>query len=482
LHHAIVVFCTDRRVPVRWKTYYGFLGMLMVFIQTFAATALVCMAGVATCAGSWEMCDDGQYCMDVTSMGWQPTCAPCGPNLPSVIGTEVAQHHGSLVAQQTYEAMVAGGMGPWYLGRIASENGSGVRARLPAFCQEGVGLLAEDCNSCFDGKVYTTRSDVLYGRMALSSVFDWCMLLLCTYLVSSSVNKEMVEIRAAYVILRSRLEAPKADARGSGKYLGDSTRVHNPKKEAGVHWLWRVLLFEIGLLRQCCVLPLVIATVPMFCLGMGMDALNVALNSLAVLFILEVDNSMFPMVLTASQQEYLATIEVAQVSVTWHPHSKRNTAMDVGATFVAVFAPLLLNHLVMRGGNFFMPPLMEICFGPRLQSNPPDLGPMCDPHHMLTSPGPYVTLMPTSPEPHMQSLPRREHGLLDGADAPVHARGDCDRYTLPWEGPPRPSGVVCAPGACALLGHLWDCLLGTDQGSCHVIETARSAARLGRGV
>jgi len=199
--------------------------------------------------------------------------------------------------------------------------------------------------------------------MALSSVFDWCMLLLCTYLVSSSVNKEMVEIRAAYVILRSRLEAPKADARGSGKYLGDSTRVHNPKKEAGVHWLWRVLLFEIGLLRQCCVLPLVIATVPMFCLGMGMDALNVALNSLAVLFILEVDNSMFPMVLTASQQEYLATIEVAQVSVAWHPHSKRNTAMDVGATFVAVFAPLLLNHLVMRGGNFFMPPLMEICFG-----------------------------------------------------------------------------------------------------------------------
>ena len=121
------------------------------------------------------------------------------------------------------------------------------------------------------------------------------MILLCAYLVSTSVTKEMREIRTSYAITHSRL-------------METSMGLHDGQRS--VHSAWLVFLSEIGALRHCCVLPLVISTVPMFGLGMGLDALTVALNSLAVLFILEVDNTMYPMMLSTRQQEYISALEV----------------------------------------------------------------------------------------------------------------------------------------------------------------------------
>ena len=81
---------------------------------------------------------------------------------------------------------------------------------------------------------------------------------------------------------------------------------------ARTDWLWLVCPYLVMCLRQFCLLPMVIATVPMFTLGLGMDALNVALNAMAVLFILEVDNAMYGVALTDRQREYLGTVEVSR--------------------------------------------------------------------------------------------------------------------------------------------------------------------------
>ena len=52
-----------------------------------------------------------------------------------------------------------------------------------------------------------------------------------------------------------------------------------------------------------------------FAVGLGMDALNVALNALAVLFILEIDNTAYMLGLTDRQRAWLETIEVRRAVI-----------------------------------------------------------------------------------------------------------------------------------------------------------------------
>ena len=126
---------------------------------------------------------------------------------------------------------------------------------LPSICTEGFGLLASECNACFDTESmqFTTRSDVLFGRVLGATSFDWAMLLVCTLLVASNVHREMREIRTCQALFfQFAIEA--------------QPRLPSP---------WLFVSVEVTTLRHCCVAGLVISTVPMFSLGMGMDALNV---------------------------------------------------------------------------------------------------------------------------------------------------------------------------------------------------------------
>ena len=40
-HQAAILFCTNRRVPTRWKVFYAAIGGLIVVVQFFAAAALI---------------------------------------------------------------------------------------------------------------------------------------------------------------------------------------------------------------------------------------------------------------------------------------------------------------------------------------------------------------------------------------------------------------------------------------------------------
>lgn len=95
----------------------------------------------------------------------------------------------------------------------------------------------------------------------------------------------MLEAKAETMIDTSSSASPRwsgAAASPDRKYGSGHGSGHTPKGNKGLGW-WIFLLTEYSAIRHCCVLPLVIATVPVFSLGMGMDALSVALNSMAVL-------------------------------------------------------------------------------------------------------------------------------------------------------------------------------------------------------
>jgi hypothetical protein len=54
--------------------------------------------------------------------------------------------------------------------------------------------------------------------------------------------------------------------------------------------IWRVVIFAVEIFRHFLLIPLMLATVPLFVLNDGGDALSQCLNTVAVLFILEIDD------------------------------------------------------------------------------------------------------------------------------------------------------------------------------------------------
>jgi len=375
LHHAVIVFCTNPNVPFGWKCRYALIAALSVTLQTLASTALIVNVATPRCDAPWMSCGNGLYCYDASSSmnrRWF-RCMPCGGLLPSTLSSDGLPQSaltGAERAQSSWQMMLiadavnsAPGVS-WetaYLQMLRAENASGVREKLPKYCQEGRGLLATECDACYDpsSDLYTTRSDVLYGRLIYSTMFDWCMLILCTLLVASNAHKETKEVRMSSILLEAHDGAPAtADDPRGGKY-GDG-RPLKPSAKGCCHYLWMFLLCEIASMRQFVVLPLVVTTVPLFALGMGMDALNVALNALAVLFILEVDNIMYSMLLSSKQQEYISSIEV-DVNPQYDPRHKAWVVIDVAVTVCAVLVPIWVNHYGFKGAGMFASPTLEVC-------------------------------------------------------------------------------------------------------------------------
>lgn len=327
-HQATVVLLANEGVPWRWKLWYAGGSLLIVLVQVCAATALIASVAAQRCGQTWQSCDSGQWCFDGTGAGLpHPMCLPCGGSIPAFTP---GRDDDDTIANATHFSWSTFGASSLYETLLNAETLSGARAALPDLCTRGYGLLAGECNSCYSTStnVFTTRSDVLWGRVRQATVFDWAMLLLCTLLVASQVNREMREIRTVRcLVYQFCIEAP-------------------PKSPSP----WLLVCLEATTLRHCCVVSVVISTVPIFALGMGMDALSVALNALAVLFILELDNHAYALLLSSRQQEFFGSF-VCQFPAKYHPGSKREAAIDVICTFVAVVAPILVNFFVARGAG-----------------------------------------------------------------------------------------------------------------------------------
>jgi len=73
---------------------------------------------------------------------------------------------------------------------------------------------------------------------------------------------------------------------------------------------WGPAVIAIQCIRQQLLVPMVTATAPLLALCVGLDALTVALNVLAVTFVLDFDEGAFQSLLSRPQRAYLETVEI----------------------------------------------------------------------------------------------------------------------------------------------------------------------------
>ena len=82
------------------------------------------------------------------------------------------------------------------------------------------------------------------------------------------------------------------------------------EEESRVAMKWSFPLLLIMRVRNQLLAPLVVVTAPILAIENGLNALNVALNVMAILFIFDFDDGVFIGLLTQRQREYLENVEI----------------------------------------------------------------------------------------------------------------------------------------------------------------------------
>jgi len=183
--------------------------------------------------------------------------------------------------------------------------------------------VIQQCVACPEslraGVAYMTASENENNTLLKMSLFDHISLALCAVIVALTLTREIRDINIGKMMT---LQAKERDRlRNAGKLDGPF--------ELGPHsifWEW-MLGFPVAL-RRYSIIPDVAITVVLMVLRMGGDTVSVMLNTLAALFMLEVDNLAFDYGLTAQtkakvEKEFKVVLAKDQINLLnsirrWH--------------------------------------------------------------------------------------------------------------------------------------------------------------------
>jgi hypothetical protein len=104
---------------------------------------------------------------------------------------------------------------------------------------------------------------------------------------------------------------------------------------------WAPPLMAVQKARQLLLIPFTVATGPILAVEEGLDALSVALNVMAILFIFDVDDSAFSLLLSRPQRAYLESVSI-EIDRSEHRHLAWFSIGIVVAMFFASLFPLIL--------------------------------------------------------------------------------------------------------------------------------------------
>ena len=120
---------------------------------------------------------------------------------------------------------------------------------------------------------------------------DWWMSCLVGILTAFAVQNELSQSRLAEVMIKHAIHS-------------------DDEEEARTATKWSFPLLLIMRIRNQVLAPLVVVTAPILAIENGLDALNVALNVMAILFVFEFDDGVFYGLLTQPQREYLEGVDI----------------------------------------------------------------------------------------------------------------------------------------------------------------------------
>eukprot|EP01047_Picozoa_sp_COSAG01_P052335 COSAG01_NODE_5495_length_4226_cov_3.635328_2_plen_588_part_00 len=249
----------------------------LVTMQMSACAVVFFGAVLQTCATNFQCLRPGTYCSG------REMCDYCGEFHPGVLPVEfTADFH-----------VINRGFDPDY--KLLKGNGDEIEVGAKGWTGTyNVTTVANHCATsstpadtnwcthCYrpwmaheadrvDATVFS--EDITFHNVNGMSIFDRIVLFLASLVVAMAVTSELRDIFLCEV----------AVARAQSKCdVGKSTL-----------WLLRVLSW----LRRCCFLPALVSVVPWLVVVKGADALNVCFNTVAMLFLVEIDNSAYAFLL-----------------------------------------------------------------------------------------------------------------------------------------------------------------------------------------
>ena len=131
-------------------------------------------------------------------------------------------------------------------------------------------------------------SDAVLVQFTEMHTLDWFMHILLCILVGFVVHQELEQSQIAGMMVTQAFE----DDAG--------------KVSVG----WSLPLFFILRVRQHILIPLTVATAPILAIEEGLNAMNVALNVMAILFIFDLDDGALTCLFSRAQRAYLETVEI----------------------------------------------------------------------------------------------------------------------------------------------------------------------------
>ena len=268
-----------RRAPL---LYAGSLAM--VVLQSATAAGVFAGTVVQSCATS-DQCGAGTYC----EVGRRGRCVFCGGDVPLPLETEGActleptAFGGELTAADAACTTRNNALDPNHVGfnhtRVAEVCTMPYTERV-GLGGEGTELtfsnvtVASWCEACVrnDGTVDPlTAPSLIAANLAAMGTMDTVALVFAAFIVVFTVVGELKDIE-----LCSMAVAHAGDRLSKG---------------------WRLALRFLLWMRRWCFLPFLVIDVPVLVMFKGGDALSVCLNTVAILFLCDIDNIVFALVL-----------------------------------------------------------------------------------------------------------------------------------------------------------------------------------------
>ena len=243
-----------------------FLSCLLIWMQLVSAVAFVYGVYNSTCSRNSD-CFSGQFCSPLSAMALTHLCHPC--------------------VQQ------------W--SQLCNKDGSVVESNqaLPKLWQKsiwpqetmGVDALHKMCFACVVESSYLSGRDAARSNAAKMSSADWFIFILCLSLISLSVVNELRDI---FLCSLSSLGDPTVIAAAEQRIanglqpmpLAMLSLVPYSCSNWKIHWIQ----FVHQCIRRYAILPVLIMAIPMLIVVQGSSGVSICLNSVGVLFILEMDN------------------------------------------------------------------------------------------------------------------------------------------------------------------------------------------------
>eukprot|EP00929_Paragymnodinium_shiwhaense_P025345 TRINITY_DN15350_c0_g1_i5.p1 TRINITY_DN15350_c0_g1~~TRINITY_DN15350_c0_g1_i5.p1 ORF type:complete len:491 (+),score=24.05 TRINITY_DN15350_c0_g1_i5:95-1474(+) len=260
-HQAAMVVCLDGSQPIRRRLKYFTVSTAIVLLQIIVQMSITLGIQSNGCKRN-EHCIDGFFCQPSGSR-----CAPC--EFQEYCG-DGGKSEEDFFAQTT-------------LRKMALKNGKDYRFM---------------CEACYDSTIneYVSMFRVVDTRMELMRLGDWLTLFLSSMVIAFSMANELRDIRLCEFTLLAYAE------QGGITLVDDSiswrSTVRRGRRFSSCFWM-------LISCREYVLLPWICMTICYLIVFRGGGALDVCLNAVAVVFLLEIDNSMYNHLLPERTRKWL---------------------------------------------------------------------------------------------------------------------------------------------------------------------------------